>query len=344
MRKTAESVTAGHPDKICDQIADALVDECLRRDPNTRAHFRVLGSHGMLVIGGELSSAADFDMAAVARAVYAEIGYADEIEVFVNIDRPTEQVEQNSTVVVNGYATRETREWLPRPLVFAHALTRRIDHLRKMDGNFTWLRPEAVAQVSTDKESIRAITILASHTSAIETRDVKLAVLDRVIVPVIGSIEGVQVHINAGGNLWRAGLTDGAGMSGQKLQMDSYGGLVPFSEQALSGKDPLKPERAGAYAARAAAKYLVEQGMVSSAVVTLVYTSGRAEPISMEAIGVAEKTRGARLNLSELIQTKFDFRPEAIADRFQLRRPLYRDTAAYGHFGRPEFPWEQTLI
>ncbi len=344
MRKTAESCLPGHPDKMCDQIADALVDECLRRDPSSRTNFSVLGSHGMLVIAGEWDSAADFDMAALARSVYADIGYGDELEVFVNVDKPSEERRglsgPSGAVVVNGYATRETREMLPRPLAYAHALARRLDDARRFDPSFSWLRPDGCVQVSMEKDAMRAVTVLASHAPEVAPNDVRLAILERVVAPVAGSTENMHVHVNPAGAFTHAGFHSASGMNGQRLGADAYGGLVPFCDRALSGKDPRAAERAGADAARAAARFLVEQGLVSSAIVTLVYTAGRAEPISVEALGAADKARGTTVRLGELVRRNFDFRPDAIVERWRLDRPIYRATAAYGHFGRAEFPWE----
>lgn len=347
MRKTVESCLAGHPDKVCDQIADALVDECLRRDPQAQVDFNVLGSHGMLMIGGEWSSAADFDMASLARGVYADVGYADEIEIFVNVEPPSPELAHVrgpvDTVVVNGYATRETRELLPRPLAYAHALARRLDDLRRLDPSFSWLKPDGKVQVSMDKDVVRAVTVLAAHAPEVEPRDVQQRLLERAIEPVIGRVEDCHIHINPAGPFTQHGFAADSGVSGRRLAVDTYGGLIPFGDNALSGKDPQKAARAGAYAARAAARFLVEQGLVSSAVITVAYTFGRAEPISVEAVGAADKTRGSRLNLSELVRKEFDFRPEAIVERFDLRRPIYRETAVYGHFGRGAFPWERPI-
>lgn len=344
MRKTVESVMAGHADKMCDQIADAIVDECLRRDPLAQADLDVLGSHGMLMIGGELKSEADFDVAALARSVYAGIGYTDDIEVFVNLEHPSEELAAVrgpvDTVVVNGYATRETRERLPRPLVYAHAIARRLDDLRRGDPAFAWLRPDGKVQVSMEKDVVKAVTILASHAPEVHPHDVRTALLERVVSPTVGE-EGVQIYINPAGAFTVAGFQADSGVNGRRLAIDTYGGLIPFGDNALSGKDPHKAERAGAYMARVAARYLVDQGLVSSAVVTVAYTFGKEEPISVTAIGAGEKARGSTMDLGEIVRREFDFRPTAIVERLGLARPLYLATATYGHFGRLGFPWEE---
>ncbi len=346
MRKTVESFLAGHPDKVCDQIADALVDECLRRDPQARVDLHVLGSHGMLMVGGEWASAADFDMAALARNVYTEIGYTDDVEVFVNLDRPSEELAAlrgpADSCVVSGYATRETRELLPRPVVFAQAMARRCDDLRRANPHFSWLQPDGKVQVSMEKGEVRAVTLLASHAPDMDPKDVKLALMERVVAPVAGG-EDVHVYVNPAGPFTVCGFHADTGVNNRRLSADTYGGLVPFGDNAVSGKDPLTPQRAGAYMARVAARWLVEQELASSALVTIAYTFGRSEPVSVDAAGVGEKTRGAKLNLSELVRKTFDFRPEAIVERLDLRRPLYRQASVYGMFGRAGLPWEEPL-
>ncbi len=346
MRKTVESCFAGHPDKVCDQIADALVDEYLRRDPQARLDLDVLGSHGMLMIGGEVASKADFDLTALARAAYADIGYGDEIEVFVNVEAPSEELASvrgpTDTCVVSGYATAETRERLPRAVVYAHAITRRLEDMRRTDPTCAWLLPDGKVQVSLEKDRLRAITLLASHRPDMDPMEVRRLLLERVIMPIAGA-EDAQIFVNPAGPFTRCGFHADTGVNGRRLASDSYGGLVPFGDNAFSGKDPAKPERAGAYMARAAAKWIVDQGLASSVVVTAAYAFGRAEPIALEAVGMGEKTRGSKLNLTELVRTTFDFRPESIVERLDLRRPLYRASSVHGTFGRPGLPWEEPL-
>lgn len=346
MRKTVESCFAGHPDKVCDQIADALVDEYLRRDPDARLDLDVLGSHGMLMIGGEVASKADFDLTAHARATYADIGYTDEIEVFVNVEAPSEELKNvrgpTDTCIVTGYATSETRERLPRAVVYAHAIARRVDDVRRTDPTFAWLMPDGKVQVSLEKDRLRAVTLLASHRPDMDPLEVRRILLERVIAPVAGA-EDAQILVNPAGAFTRCGFQADTGVNGRRLSSDSYGGLVPFGDNALSGKDPFKAERAGAYMARMAAKWMVDQGLASSVVVNVAYAFGRAEPISLEAVGMGEKTRGSKLNLTELVRTTFDFRPESIVERLALQRPIYRSSAVHGTFGRPGLPWEETL-
>lgn len=344
MHKAVESVLAGHPDKICDQIADAIVDEFLRRDPESHVDIRVLGSHGMLMIGGEVHSKADFDIGALAKKVYENIGYTDEIEVFVNVEEPSEEMKRVTkgamdTVIVHGYATHETRERLPRPLVYAHALARRIDNLRKTDPRFSWLRPDGKVQIIMEKDRVVGVTILASHQLSMDVRDVQQQLLEQVVIPFVGE-EGVEMYVNPIGSFTIIGFRADSGINGRKIAVDTYGGLIPHGDNTLSGKDPLKVERAGAYFARFAARSLVEQGLCTAALVSAVYTLGRSAPICLDVVGMGEKSEGAKMNFTEFVRRSFDFRPEAIVERLGLRKPLYQQTAVYGHFGREEFPWE----
>lgn len=348
MKKTVESVTQGNPDKLCDQIADAIVDEYLRRDRQARVDVNVLGSHGMMMIGGEVTSTADFDVGSLAKQVYAEIGYRDDIEVFVNIEAQSTEMKRvhngvTDNMVVNGFATNETRELLPRAVVYAHNLARRLDDLRRTDPAFSWLKPDGKIQLTMDGTRVTAVTVLASHHVSIDEHDVKTALLERLLVPIVGE-EGVAMYINPVGTFIDAGFRSDSGASGRKMTVDTYGGLIPQGDKSISGKDPLRVDRAGAYMARFAARYLIEQGLASSAMVSLVYSMGRAEPVHLSAAGMGEKSRGAKMDLTALLKKTFDFRPEAIAERLNLFQPVYRATATYGHFGRVGFPWEESAV
>jgi S-adenosylmethionine synthetase len=348
MLKTVESVTQGHPDKVCDQIADAIVDEYLRRDKQARVDLNVLGSHGMMMIGGEVTSTADFDIGELAKKVYAEIGYKDDIEVFVNIDQQSTEMKRvhngvTDNMVVNGFATNETRELLPRAVVYAHNLARRLDDLRCTDPAFSWLKPDGKVQLTMEGDRVRGVTVLASHHVSIDEKDVKTALLERLLVPLLGE-DGVTIYINPIGTFIDAGFRADSGASGRKMTVDTYGGLIPQGDKSMSGKDPSRVDRAGAYMARYAARYVVEQGLANSAMVSLVYSMGRAEPVHLQATGMGEKSRGSKMDLTNLLKQTFDFRPEAIAEKLNLRQPLYRATATYGHFGRSGFPWEETIV
>lgn len=342
---------AGQPDKVCDQIAEAIVDEYLRRDPHARIDIKVVGSHGMLMVAGEVSSSADFDISALAKKVYQDIGYPDDIEIFVNIETQSEEIKHIKTgtldtVVVNGYSTRETREHLPRAVVFTHEIVRRLDEIRKSDPTFFWMKPDGKVQVVMQKDKVKSITVLASHQMSIDVKDVKTILLERIIIPAIGE-ESAQIYINPAGPFTISGFRADSGSSGQKSCVDTYGGLIPHGDKSFVGKDPFRSERAGAYIARMAANFLVDKGVADSAMVQIVYTMNRAEPIYIEAIGNRQEGLGNRqearvgkTDLTQIIKQKFDFRPEAVVERLQLRGPIYQQTAVYGCFGRAELPWE----
>jgi S-adenosylmethionine synthetase len=348
MRKTVESVTQGHPDKVCDQIADAIVDEYLRRDKHAHVDVSVLGSHGMMMIGGEVTSTADFDIGALAKKVYQEIGYKDDMAVFVNIEGQTDEIKRlrNGVVdnaVVNGYATNETREMLPRAVVYAHSLARRLDELRKTDPALSWLKPDGKVQVSMERDKVVSVSVLASHQLSVKDKDVKSVLLERLLVPVVGE-EGVQISINPTGSFTEVGFRADSGVSGRCMSVDLYGGLIPHGDGSLSGKTPLNVHRAGTYMARYAARYLVEQGLASSALVNVVYSMGKAEPVHVHAMGMGPKSRGSKMDLTNLVQREFDFRPEAIVERLNLLQPVYRAAACYGQVGREGFSWEAPQV
>ncbi|TAK03908.1 hypothetical protein EPO34_01990 [Patescibacteria group bacterium] len=348
MLKVVESACAGNPDKVCDQVAEAIVDECLRRDPKASVDLCVMGSHGMMMVAGELDSAADFDLSALAKKTYAEIGYTDEIEVFVNVEKPSDEMRKaprgaSDLVVVRGYATRETRERLPRAVVYAHELSRRLDDLRRLDPAFSWLRPDGKVQVTLDGARVAGVTVLASHARNMAPRDVQGALIERLIVPVFG-VEPPQMSVNPIGPFTAHGFRADSGMSGRKAASDTYGGLVPGFDTPMAGKDPYKASRCGAYLARTCARSFVDQGLCDAATVTVAYALGRAEPVAIEVRGVGEKAQGAKMDLTAAAKRAFDFRPEAIVERLSLERPMYRDLSVYGAFGRPGTPWEDAAM
>jgi S-adenosylmethionine synthetase len=348
MPKVVETVLAGHPDKVCDQIADAIVDEYLRRDPESSIDLNVLGSNGMLMIGGEVTSKADFDLAELAKKVYAEIGYKDEIEVFANIAPQSEELQKVkrghalTTAVVNGYATRETRELMPRPVVYAQSIARRIDDLRKTDPSFSWLQPDGKVQIMMKKNEIQAVTILASHAEGINEKEVQTALLDRVVMTVVKD-GAVKILINPAGPFTQTGFLADSGASGRKPSVDTYGALIPHGDNTLSGKDPMKAERAGAYMARYVARWIVQKELASNVLVNIAYVLGKPEPLHIKVQGVTDKSRGVRMDLTNVAMKEFDFRPEAIVERLGLLKPIYQATACYGHFGRDGFPWEEEV-
>lgn len=342
MLKTVEIPLAGHPDKVCDQIADALLDEYVRRDPKSRVELTVLGSQGMVMIGGSADSRADFDAAEIAKQVYKRIGYEDDIEPFVNIERPPEDVARSmihggaqGTCVVHGYATKETREMLPRALVYAQALARRIDDLRRHDAAYAWMLPDGKIQVTMDGDKPIAVTVLVQHIRDMEHKHIQIHLLEGAVQPLFGSIEQIKVHINPAGSFHQGGFVAKAGASGRKTHTDLYGGLLPFGGASLAGRDPMHPNRAGSYMARYAAKQLVHEGLASNVFISVGYTIGLPDVMFVEA------RSGNGEDLSKVVKERFDFRPESIVEQLNLRQPIYEMTATYGPFGRAGLPWEE---
>ena len=336
--KVVQACTEGHPDKVCDQIADAIVDEYVQRDPMSRVEISVMGSHGMLTIGGRVHSEADFDAGDLARRVYKEIGYTDDVEPFVNLETNggghTHNCGAHGTVFVQGYATRETREMMPRSFVLANAIVRRLDELRKNDARFSWIRPDGKVQLVMDGDRLKALTVLLQHDESVDHRSVQEKILEQVVVPIVGSVNGAFLSVNPVGCFSEGGLAHDTGATNRKIADDTYGGLIPFGSAALSGRDGARTERAVAYMARSVARWVVTEQGVSNCLVRVATSLGRPEPVLLEV------KSGDGKDFSELVRAQFDFRTEAIVERLGLRKPIYRATSTYGQFGKVGLPWE----
>lgn len=344
MWKTVESVTEGHPDKICDQISDAVLDAYLSRDPVSRVAVEVFGSHGVLIVGGEVTSNADIDVERVARKVYTDIGYAEDIDVLVHVAKQSPDIAQGVDTggagdqgIMYGYATAETPELMPKPVMMVHGLTKRMADLRRHDPAFAWIKPDGKAQVTFEGSTLRSVLVSTQHDEAMAEDEIELLVREHVILPIVGDLSGVEVLVNPTGRFVMGGFAADTGLTGRKIMVDTYGGLLPHGGGAFSGKDPTKVDRSAAYMCRFAAKSLVAGGHAKNALVSVAYAIGRAEPMMLSA------KSGDGKDLSAIVRKNFDFRPQAIIERLGLRRPIYRSTAAYGHFGRVEFPWEQVV-
>ncbi|MFA6603803.1 MAG: methionine adenosyltransferase [Patescibacteria group bacterium] len=343
--KTVESVTEGHPDKVCDQIADAILDAYLTRDPASRVAVEVLGTHGALIIGGEVTSRATVDPGQIASKVYKEIGYDDDLEVFVNIDEQSPDIAKGvdgggagDQGIMYGYATAETKEYLPPPVVLAQRLAWGLTDLRKNNPDFSWLRPDGKTQVTIDQGRPVAIVVSAQHAEEIDAAAMRQLLLKNLIAPLVDDARRTSVYINATGSFVRGGFAADTGLTGRKIMVDTYGGLIPHGGGAFSGKDPTKVDRSAAYMARFAAKNVVANGVAKSCLISVAYVIGKEEPLMLRAVS------GDGRDLSGYVNQHFDFRPRAIIERLNLRRPIYRPTAAYGHFGRDEFPWEHIVL
>ncbi len=342
---TVESVTSGHPDKICDQISDAILDECLRRDPKARAAVETFGSHGLLIIGGEITTRANHvDFAEVARKVYGEIGHKDNIKILTNVISQSPDISLGVDTggagdqgIMYGYATDETSGYLPLALVKAHQLAQGLEKLRKESPKFFWLKPDGKTQVTVKNGEIKSVLISAQHNENIEQREIKKLLIDYLIKSFIGDISGIEILVNPTGKFVIGGFEADTGLTGRKIMVDTYGGTIPHGGGAFSGKDPTKVDRSAAYMCRFVAKNIVASGFAKQCLVSVAYAIGREKPLMIEAINEKEE------NLTGLIKERFDFRPVAIIERFGLRKPIYRETATYGHFTKPHFPWEQII-
>jgi len=337
---TVESVTAGHPDKICDQVSDAVLDECLKQDPKSRVAVETFGGHGLLIIGGEVTSDAKLDFAEIGRRVYRDIGYQHELKVITNIVQQSPDISQGVDTggagdqgIMYGFATNETPQFLPKGIVLVHQLAQGLEKLRR-SGEIAWLHPDGKTQVTMNDNRIETILVSCQHDKDVSQEEIRRTIIERLIKPLVGDINGIEILTNPTGQFVQGGFEADTGLTGRKIMVDTYGGLVPHGGGCFSGKDPTKVDRSGAYMARFVAKNIVANGLAKECLVSVAYAIGRAEPLMTEAIN--EKGE----SLKDWVNQHFDFRPRAIIERLNLRQPIYRQTAVYGHFGKPNLPWE----
>ncbi len=366
---TSESVTEGHPDKICDQVSDAILDELLKQDPNSRVAVETLTTTGMVICAGEVTTRGYADVQTIVRNTLKEIGYTDpeygidsqDAAVLVSIHDQSPDIamgvdekagkEQGAgdQGMMYGYASNETPELMPLPIMLAHRLTQKLAEVRK-NGTLAYLGPDGKSQVSVEYEGSKplrasAIVIAAQHREAVSEEVVRKDVLEHVIRPVCGKLmdAGTTVHINATGKFVIGGPQGDTGVTGRKIIVDTYGGVGRHGGGCFSGKDPSKVDRSGAYAARWVAKNIVAAGLADRCEVQISYCIGIAEPtsINVETFGT-DKIPEERI--AEIVKKHFKLTPRWIIDTLKLKRPIYRKTAAYGHFGRndPDFTWEKT--
>lgn len=340
---TVESVTSGHPDKICDQISDAILDECLAQDPKSRVAAECLGSHGLLVIGGEITSVAKVDFEQLARKIYTNIGYNNDLKIITHITQQSPDIAQGVNTggagdqgIMYGYATDETSEFLQKGVVLVHKLTKRLEELRKSK-ELPWLEPDGKAQITINEKTIDTILVSTQHDEKISQTEIRESLIEKLIAPLIDDMIGVKILINPTGKFVQGGFEADTGLTGRKIMVDTYGGLIPHGGGCFSGKDATKVDRSGAYMARFAAKNIVAAGFAKKCLVSVAYAIGQVEPVMVEAVNEKEE------NISKVVKEKFDFRPLAIIERLGLHRPIYQQTAAYGHFGKDGLPWEEVV-
>jgi S-adenosylmethionine synthetase len=340
---TVESVTSGHPDKVCDQISDAILDALLAQDPESRVAVEAFGCHGLLVVGGEVTTRATVDYKQIAQDVYTKIGYTNPLEIITRVETQSPQIAQGVDTggagdqgIMYGFATDETAEYLPKGVVLAHALARRLEQVRR-DGLISWIEPDGKTQVTVQDGVLKTIVVSTQHKTGIDQVEIIREVTEKVIAPVVGDITGVELIINPTGSFIMGGFDADTGLTGRKIMVDTYGGLAPHGGGAFSGKDATKVDRSAAYMARFAAKNIVANGFAKKALVSVSYAIGRAEPVQI----LAWNEKGE--DISELVEKYFDFRPRAIIERLGLTRPVFQKTAAYGHFGKSDLPWEEII-
>ena len=373
---TSESVTEGHPDKIADQTSDAILDAILEKDPVGRVACEVLVTTGLALVAGEITTETWVDIPDIVRGTIRSIGYTDSsygidgetCSVLVSIDRQSPDIAQGVDTggagdqgMMFGYAVDETPELMPAPILLAHRLTQRLASLRR-EGRLPWLRPDGKAQVTVEYEDgrpvrVNTVVISTQHSPKVSLNELRPEIIEHVIMPVMPTElfdrDTCTIHVNPTGRFVVGGPHGDAGLTGRKIIVDTYGGAAPHGGGAFSGKDPTKVDRSGAYAARWAAKNVVAAGLARRCEVSLAYAIGVADPVAVQVdtfgTGIVDED-----TISEALRDVFDFRPRALIDNLGLRSPIFRRTAAYGHFGRKPvveafdgrelqfFPWERT--
>lgn len=372
---TSESVTSGHPDKVCDQVADAILDAYLKEDPQSRVACEVCASSDFLMIFGEITSKAKVNVKSVAKRVIEEIGYtekgigfsADKVKILVKLNRQSADIAlgvDNSAESVSGddydktgagdqglmfgYACRETEELMPLPIILSHKMCKKLEEVRK-SGELSYLRPDGKGQITVEYDDkkikrIEAVVLSSQHNGEVSTetlrKDLKKYVIDKVLPENLVD-ENTKYYINPTGRFEIGGPAGDSGLTGRKIIVDTYGGRCPHGGGSFSGKDATKVDRSATYMARYIAKNVVAAGLADECQLQFAYAIGRARPVSVfvSTFGTGKVSDEA---LADIIVKEFDLRPAAIIDTLELRKPVFGKTASYGHFGREGFSWERT--
>ena len=366
---TSESVTEGHPDKVCDKVSDSILDEFLKGDPDSRVAVETMTTTGFVGVAGEVTSKTSFDIESVIRRTIAEIGYNDpalkfdsnSCEVMIKLDKQSPDISQGVTAddykeqgagdqgLMFGYATNETKELMPLPILLAHKLTKKLTDVRK-NGALSWVRPDGKSQVSVRYEDHRpkqleTIVISTQHSPDITHEEITQQITENVIKPVCGELwnDEIKIHVNPTGKFEIGGPHGDAGLTGRKIIVDTYGGMGRHGGGAFSGKDPSKVDRSACYMSRYVAKNIVAAGLADRCEVQVAYAIGVAKPVSL-MVNTFGTHKIPEVEIEKLVNNNFDMRPAEIVKHLNLKKPIYENTAAYGHFGREldEFTWEKT--
>lgn len=373
---TSESVTSGHPDKVCDQISDAVLDAILAKDPTARVACEVCAKTNFVLVMGEITTSADICVEQIVRDKIKEIGYTDKstgfsfdtAEILVKLEKQStdiamgvdaslerkaggdirDQIGAGDQGIMFGYACRETEEYMPLALTLAHKMCKKLEDVRK-DGELNYLRPDGKGQVTVEYKDgvpvrIDAVVLSSQHDDTVTTetlrKDLKAKVIDKVMPSNLVDAD-TKYYINPTGRFEIGGPAGDSGLTGRKIVVDTYGGKCPHGGGAFSGKDPTKVDRSATYMARYICKNLVASGLCDEVQLQLAYAIGVAKPVSVK-IETFGKSRFSNERLAQIVMEEFDLRPYAIIEELGLRSPVYAKTASYGHFGNPDYSWEKT--